>query len=176
MSAPPQKYGYLILQVIAIRLFGAVCAFSMLPASLAYSGQLHQCQDNSGRLIFTDSPAQLPSCIPVPSLGIQDAAVPHPTYVLPHAPPAVSPAPASSYAQPPAMMSVEGAAWPVPSDPSMAPPGDPSLAPSPAESGSRCHPGLNPLNHFSAPPCLVPPDRHTPSNEAAPIPESPPPS
>lgn len=176
MAVSSQKYGHRVRPILHVQLRCAILGLSMLSASLAHSGQLHQCQDSSGRLIFTDSPAQLHSCIPVPAMGIQDTAVPQPAYGLPHTLPAVPPTPASSYAQPPAMMSVEGAAVPAPSNPNMAPPSDPSPSPSPAESGSPCHPGLNPLNHFSAPPCQVPQDRHTPLNEATPMPESPPPS
>ena len=167
-----QESRHRAFQALGIPLFSTTCGLSLLSVSLVFSGQLHQCQDSSGRLVFTDSPAQLTSCAPLTS-GAQHTgdSIPQPSFSPPSPP---HPTVGTSTTQPSAMIPVDHGTSAASYDPTMRAPGDPSTAPSPATPEPHCPLGLNPLNGFGAPPCPVPQDPHAPSNEAGPIVESPP--
>jgi hypothetical protein len=103
----------------------------LLPSSAL--GGLYQCTDGSGSLIFTDRPAQLQRCSPLPTTQSSSAPAPQTSVPLPYQnalPATIDPPPAPFIAPDPAV-----------------PPAGPAVAPQP------CTPGFNPLNPLSAPPC-----------------------
>lgn len=173
MRIPFQGCRHLALLTPRLGLLTITGGLCLLLTSLLDSGPLHQCQDSSGRVIFTDSPAQLHSCRPVSSGGVQEITAPHSSYALPHVPRASPPPPSVPDSLPAVTMSMEGTVPPPPTDPSTRTTHDPTKIPPPAALASYCRPGFNPLNPFGAPPCRIPQDQQAHSDQAGPIPESP---
>jgi len=120
-----ETFGFLLI-------VASLCLPCLIHSSAA--GTLYECTDGSGSRIFTDRPAQLQRCTPMPTTnqsssaqGMQMAApIPYQNAL----PAAIDPPPPPFTSQP---------------DSSTMPPG--SVAPQP------CTPGFNPLNPLAAPPC-----------------------
>jgi hypothetical protein len=114
-------------------IFSGICLPCFIHSSAL--GTLYECSDGSGSRIFTDRPAQLQRCSPLPANQPSSSPAPQMAAPIPYQnalPAAIDPPPAPFTA---------------PSDQSTAAPGSSQMAPQP------CTPGFNPLNPLAAPPC-----------------------
>lgn len=138
----------------------------IMPTASAHGGPLYQCRDSSDTLVFTDSPAQLDRCASVQS-------APMPVTAAGYSPP-----PYSTVQPPTGFPRTSETDWPPP--PAMPPtethtPGGPQdiflrSIPTPQASTAPCHPGLNPLNQFGAPPCHLQEEQTPTVQHNAPMP------
>ncbi len=140
-----------------------VLSMSLVGVTYVPAG-LYECRSDAGKIIYTDSPAQLDRCQPVGS------GAPSRLGVVGGASPSLSGPPASAVpALPDATVDPSGMAPPGGQAPSG---GSPVGGPIGATEESTCTPGLNPLNPLSAPPCASTapstPSPATGSSESAP--------
>ena len=112
--------------------FASICLLCFIHSSAV--GALYECTDGAGSRIFTDRPAQLQRCSPLP-MNPSPSAQPSPM---------AAPMPYQNVL--PAAIDPPPAPFTAPLDHSIAAPG-PTVVPQP------CTPGFNPLNPLSAPPC-----------------------
>lgn len=120
-------------KVGCLLMLASICLPCLIYSSAV--GALYECTDGSGSRIFTDRPAQLQRCTPMPASQASPIQAPQVATPVPYQnalPAAIDPPPAPFTVQP---------------DSSAMPSGSVQVAPQP------CTPGFNPLNPLAAPPC-----------------------
>lgn len=155
MPEPSLSYMEPAHRMTRVTFIGATCAVILLNGISIHGGPLYQCREDSGALTYTDNTAQLGHCIPLQSLPVQViSAVPSiPSYTPHPATPPFSEQVTDFPMEPPPVPAVTMPSHNLNSA-GMSPESETNLSPS-ASGAQPCHPGFNPLNPLSAPPCQV---------------------